>query len=501
MRRSAPDPAENAHHAVNAKTAKNADDLPSPKERRRLRESKSLSEEELAQAVGVTRATVRSWETGRTNPRGRKREAYAKVLASYQAELTAKEEAKAQAEREARWAEATRGGNDAGGRGGTEDTLELPKIDAEYPPAAQARQQPGKTAGAGDQPGKTAGAGEQPGRTREPRNMREPGRTGASGSTGGPERAPEAAAHASRRGDRGHSHLAQLAAQLLRPSPYPVGEPPPRTAEQAFDVLYRRTVSCLVRQTYLLTGNRDFALEAVEYAFHRAWQRWPEVAVDPDPPGWLRAAAYEYAMSPWHRLRRGNPSEPDPPEHQKTPGDAGGSARQALRDSLLALPPMYRRTLLLYDALGLDLPETAAETEASTPAAATRLLNARAAVAERIPELREPDALHERLAELAAAIPAPEPAPASEVRACSEKRTQFWTRASYGLAAAVLGASLLTMIFGRASYEAPRNPGRSVGGVPSNPGPMAESPGSPDLRLTLREHPMKGPARLTPRTG
>ncbi|MFJ8559812.1 helix-turn-helix transcriptional regulator [Streptomyces microflavus] len=55
--------------------------LPSPKERRRLREAKSLSEEQVAEAVGVTRATVRSWETGRTSPRGRKRALYAKLIA------------------------------------------------------------------------------------------------------------------------------------------------------------------------------------------------------------------------------------------------------------------------------------------------------------------------------------------------------------------------------------------------------------------------------------
>ncbi|WP_236569712.1 helix-turn-helix transcriptional regulator, partial [Streptomyces sp. MBT59] len=55
--------------------------LPSPKERRRLREAKSLSEEEVAAAVGVTRATVRSWETGRASPRGRKRALYAKLIA------------------------------------------------------------------------------------------------------------------------------------------------------------------------------------------------------------------------------------------------------------------------------------------------------------------------------------------------------------------------------------------------------------------------------------
>ncbi|MEU3725552.1 helix-turn-helix transcriptional regulator, partial [Streptomyces sp. NPDC031705] len=49
--------------------------LPSPKERRWLRESGGLTYEEAAARVGVTAATVRSWECGRTEPRGRTREA------------------------------------------------------------------------------------------------------------------------------------------------------------------------------------------------------------------------------------------------------------------------------------------------------------------------------------------------------------------------------------------------------------------------------------------
>ncbi|MGW4030122.1 helix-turn-helix transcriptional regulator, partial [Streptomyces sp. NPDC004838] len=56
--------------------------LPSPKERRRLRRAKSLSEEQVASAIGVTKATVRAWETGRSDPQGRRREAYAKLLAA-----------------------------------------------------------------------------------------------------------------------------------------------------------------------------------------------------------------------------------------------------------------------------------------------------------------------------------------------------------------------------------------------------------------------------------
>ena len=61
-------------------TDSSATPLPSPKERRRLREAKSLSQTEVAARVGVTRETVRSWETGRTTPRGRKLEAYATLL-------------------------------------------------------------------------------------------------------------------------------------------------------------------------------------------------------------------------------------------------------------------------------------------------------------------------------------------------------------------------------------------------------------------------------------
>ena len=57
----------------------------------------------------------------------------------------------------------------------------------------------------------------------------------------------------------------------------------PLTPAQAFDALYAFCAPALVRQTYLLTGRRELARESVERAFQLAWQRWPEVARDPDP--------------------------------------------------------------------------------------------------------------------------------------------------------------------------------------------------------------------------
>ena len=110
--------------------------------------------------------------------------------------------------------------------------------------------------------------------------------------------------------------------------------PAPLTPAQAFDALYAFCAPALVRQTYLLTGRRELARESVERAFQLAWQRWPEVAVDRDPAGWVRAAAYEYAMSPWHRFRPRYRHPEPPPARRGRPRAARRAARPAA-----AVPP------------------------------------------------------------------------------------------------------------------------------------------------------------------
>ncbi|MFF9050031.1 helix-turn-helix domain-containing protein [Streptomyces erythrochromogenes] len=62
-------------------SARRAAGLPEPGERRRLREQWGLTTRQVAVAFGVTPATVRSWECGRTAPRGGRREAYRRFLA------------------------------------------------------------------------------------------------------------------------------------------------------------------------------------------------------------------------------------------------------------------------------------------------------------------------------------------------------------------------------------------------------------------------------------
>lgn len=384
-------------------TASAAVPLPAPKERRRLREERSLSEEQVATAVGVTRATVRSWETGRASPKGRKRVAYARLIVPATAARAARPSSQ-------------------------------PSVEAS-----------GSTVMSPTEPDTGTEAGSD-----------------ASDASEGPG-APEVS---------------------------------DTSAEEAFDALYTHAAPGLVRQTYLMTGRRALSRESVEHAFQLAWQRWPEVARDRDPAGWVRAASYEYAMSPWHRLRRAHRHPDAPPTEPR---------RRALFDALLELPPAYRRTLLLYDGVGLDLPETAAETEASTPAAANRLLTARALVAERLPELADPESpaetsglLHDRLGALALAEHVPTPSPARAVRTVSERKARLWTRAAIAFVAALVGVTALTLHTAPTQYEQPLAPAERVGGVPPRGGPQKLTPQDVELRKALREEFAHGPERLVP---
>ncbi|WP_328686043.1 helix-turn-helix domain-containing protein [Streptomyces sp. NBC_00343] len=54
--------------------------LPAPEDRTRLRRAWQLTDDQVAAAFGVTAATVRSWESGRTTPTGLRRAAYAAFL-------------------------------------------------------------------------------------------------------------------------------------------------------------------------------------------------------------------------------------------------------------------------------------------------------------------------------------------------------------------------------------------------------------------------------------
>ncbi|WND35614.1 helix-turn-helix domain-containing protein [Streptomyces sp. BB1-1-1] len=427
-------------------TRRPATPLPPPKARRRLRETAALTQAQLAARVGVTRETVRAWESGRTTPRGRKREAYAKLLNTLAEEATArrsKPEPTASPEPAPEPAPVpvvvAVGTGSADASDEAADSLVLPAK-----PLDERRSDPNP--GPGLKPGPDPAAEQESGP--EPR----------------PEPTPE-------------------------PTPDPTPDPAALTPAQAFDALYEFGAPALVRQTFLLTGRRELARESVERAFQVAWEHWPEVARDRDPVGWVRAAAYEYALSPWQRFRLRH-RHPEPP-----PADPGD---RTLLNTLLRLPPPHRRTLLLYDGVGLGLPETAAETEASTPATANRLLHAREAIAHRLPELADPEVLHRRLAELASTERLRAARPPT-VRMGSERRARFLTRAAIAFTVALIGTTALTLRTAPTHYEPPVSPGETVRGVPPKVAPGALSDEELELRQKLRDQLQDGPERLTPR--
>ncbi len=215
---------------------------------------------------------------------------------------------------------------------------------------------------------------------------------------------------------------------------------------EAFDQLHARHADALVRQVFLLCGRQGQARRAVERAFRLAWERWSEVAADPDPAGWVRAAAHDFAFSPWLRWVRGGTRARARSAARAFPGPPQD---RALLEALLRLPPSYRRALVLHDAVGLTVTRTADETEATLPATKGRIARAREAVAGWVPVLAdtEPDhrgaVLYQLLVGLTAARIAPiETAPAL-VRAASERAARRRTWLALGLlalVAAVIGA-------------------------------------------------------------
>ncbi|MGW2300997.1 sigma factor-like helix-turn-helix DNA-binding protein [Streptomyces sp. NPDC001809] len=453
--------------------------LPTPKERRRLREALALSEEQVAEAMGVTKATVRAWETGRSAPRGRKREAYAKLLGtSGPGDPPTRPTAPSPPSPSAAPTAPT-----------AADGADHPAEPRSGPPSPVRPQAPAK-----DRPQVPAMDRPQPPAPAPAAHVRpKPAAKRAAKPPRAPSPSPAITAARARKGPpRPQERLKPVAAG----TPWiaeerPAGPPavPGATPEEAFDELYARAAPGLVHQTYLLTGRRRLSHEAVEQAFHRAWEHWPEVAVDADPLGWVRATAYEYALSPWHRLRRTH-KHPDAP-----PTEAG---RRALLTALLELPAPYRRTVLLYDGLGLDLPETAAETEASTPAAANRLLHARTVLAKKVPELAEPEVLHQRLGSLVTEAPTTTLPAARVVRSGSERRARTWTRAVLGVTAVLIGVTGFAAATAPTHYIPVNAPGETVNGVPVRGGPEKLRPEDLVLRDRLRSQPNPGPERLVP---
>ncbi|MCP2309894.1 LuxR C-terminal-related transcriptional regulator [Kitasatospora paracochleata] len=285
----------------------------------------------------------------------------------------------------------------------------------------------------------------------------------ATRGSAGPDPSAPAAAEPSQAADPGPT---PAPAAPAAPAPAPA----PARAPLTFPELCANAHARLVQQTFLLTGSRRRAAHCVRLALGEASRRWWEVSDLADPEGWVRARAFEIALSPWrrggprraHRWRlprrriRVRPAAAAAAAAEPEASDRPTAHDRALLKALRRLSRPQRRALVLHDTLGLSAAAVAVEVESSTAAAEGRVRAARAALARAVPALvgEDPDGpeFADRLGE-ALYRAAVHGCPAPRLPSPSALTAHSRLRAGLGLGAAALlpvamGAAVVTTLLG-----------------------------------------------------
>lgn len=170
----------------------------------------------------------------------------------------------------------------------------------------------------------------------------------------------------------GHMDASEALAMTARSQPPPrptIVELPPRVAVDpmidrvGFDELYRAEFEPMVRLAYLLTGDRETALEVTHDAFVVTCERWSRLD---RPGGYLRTAVVNRCRD-LGRRQRFRSSAPVPERSVVDPDDD-------LADAIAALPPKRRAAVVLRYYLDLTEAEIA-ETLGVRPGTVKSLLS------------------------------------------------------------------------------------------------------------------------------
>jgi RNA polymerase sigma-70 factor, ECF subfamily len=152
---------------------------------------------------------------------------------------------------------------------------------------------------------------------------------------------------------------------------------------EEFSDFYAASFRRLVGQLYVMTGDHPEAQDAVQEAFVRAWAHRTKLDSRGSPEAWVRATAWNIAVSRWHRARAGRRllrGQPPPVV------DEPGPDHVVLIEALRRLPAEQRRAIVLYHLCDLTVAEIAAETGAPSGTVKARLVRGRAAL---VPFLRQ----------------------------------------------------------------------------------------------------------------
>src|SRR5947208_12733065 len=73
--------------------------------------------------------------------------------------------------------------------------------------------------------------------------------------------------------------------------------------DEEFEELCRQSWDDLVRTAFLITGDREEALDVAQESLARAFEQWDRVSRTENPGGWLHRVAANVAISRTRRLR------------------------------------------------------------------------------------------------------------------------------------------------------------------------------------------------------
>ncbi len=151
-----------------------------------------------------------------------------------------------------------------------------------------------------------------------------------------------------------------------------------------FDAFFAMTSDRLIGQVFAMTGDLSEAEDAVQEAYIRAWQRWPQVSGYDNPEAWLRTVAYRIAVNSWRKAKNRLTAHHRADRRREQPAPSPDGL--ALASALQKIPKAQRQVIVLYHVADLSIDEIARELGVPTGTVKARLARGRKALAPLVSE-------------------------------------------------------------------------------------------------------------------
>jgi DNA-directed RNA polymerase specialized sigma24 family protein len=155
--------------------------------------------------------------------------------------------------------------------------------------------------------------------------------------------------------------------------------------DQDFESFYVQARDPLARALAVTLGDRDLAVEAVDEAMARAFQRWARVSRLHNPGGWVYRVGLNWATSVLRRRRRPVPPSMHPVQITDLPAPGEPSVIAALAE----LDVRHRSVVVCRYLLGWSEAETAAALSTRPGTVKSRLHRASRQLSVRLSHLRD----------------------------------------------------------------------------------------------------------------